>query len=85
VVFIGGSGTQLDALLNQCWQRLAARGRMLVVSISEHSRSRLHLFSQQREAFWSQIAYSKDSLLANQRTLQPQFPVLLVKFVKSTA
>ncbi|TWI50986.1 precorrin-6Y C5,15-methyltransferase (decarboxylating) [Pseudomonas duriflava] len=85
VVFVGGGGRDLSAILNACWARLPSGGRLIASAVTEEARLALHLFDQTEtstDAEWIQLAVSRGDRLAGQRLMRPQLPVLLFKRVK---
>ncbi len=87
VIFIGGSGGDLLALLTYCWSQLCSGGRLVVSALTEKSRADLYCFSQQDDiresnANWTELSISKSDSLQGHIVLRPNFPVLLAKFEK---
>ncbi len=83
VVFIGGSGGELESILAQCWQRLKKGGRLVATSVTEESRGRLMNFIADKQAKWLEISVARGESLGGQRMLRPQRPVLLIAAQKA--
>jgi precorrin-6Y C5,15-methyltransferase (decarboxylating) len=81
-VFVGGSGGDLPGLLNYCWQRLKAGGRLVASAVTEPSRAALYQFGETKGADWREISVSRGERLAGQLLLRPQLPVLLMQVSK---
>ena len=45
VIFVGGSGGELPAILDKCWHRLALGGRLVASAVTENSKQILHQFA----------------------------------------
>ncbi|HXH01813.1 MAG TPA: precorrin-6y C5,15-methyltransferase (decarboxylating) subunit CbiE [Candidatus Competibacteraceae bacterium] len=85
-VFVGGGGPELPAILGVCWQRLRAGGRLVAAAVTEDSKMALYRFADTLPlgaADWVQITVSRGEMLAGQRLLRPQLPVLLMAVEKS--
>ena len=85
VVFVGGGGRDLAAILEACWARLPSGGRLIASAVTEDARMALHGFSQIEPAQddeWIQLAVSRGDRLAGQRLMRPHLPVLLFKRIK---
>lgn len=81
-IFIGGSGGELPALLDYCWQRLQPGGRLVASAVTEVSKMALYQFAAGKAADWRELAVSRGESLAGQLLLRPQLPVLLLQVSK---
>lgn len=83
-VFVGGGGSDLDAILRQSWTRLRAGGRLVASAVTETSRATLLQFGSSigDRVEWSQLAISRPEQLGGQLVLKPRLPVLLMKCSK---
>ncbi len=86
-VFIGGSDSELENLLNQTWQQLPVGGVLVASAVTETSKQSClafadnHLEDADMESV--QIAVSKGDRLAGQMLYRPRLPVTLFKWVKA--
>lgn len=82
-IFVGGGGKDLPVILDACWSRLTAKGRLVAAAVTADACVNLHLFAQNDpHVEWTEIRISRNALLAQQRLMRPQLPVLLMKRVK---
>jgi len=84
-VFIGGSGGNLESLLNYVWDRLTAGGKLIASAVTDKSESILRKFwlanQQQGYAFeWIRLQVSK--MLLDCEEIQNLKPVILFKVRK---
>ena len=85
-VFIGGSGGQLNAILQLAWQRLKPGGRLVASAVTEPSKTTLRQFSQhigQAPVDYLQVAISRQDTIAGQDLLRPALPVTLMCWYKA--
>ncbi len=86
VVFIGGSGGELDSLLGYCWQKLQSGGKLIASAVTEGSEKVLLDFVAKHndcEGEVVKLQVSKTANLASAGELTELKPVTLIKVVKS--
>ncbi|WP_250656029.1 precorrin-6y C5,15-methyltransferase (decarboxylating) subunit CbiE [Alkalimarinus coralli] len=85
-VFIGGSGGQLEQILNTALSRLKPAGKVVASAVTETTKATLIQFAEQTPASvsveWSQIALSRGDSIAGQLVMRPQLPVTLLTLTK---
>jgi len=86
VVFVGGNGGNLLALLEFSFSSLQQGGRLVASAVMQNSVQALHEFAnkyQQQKGEWIQIQVSKTSLLSEIDNLNELQPITLLKVVKN--
>ena len=76
-VYIGGSGGNLAALLDVCWQRLKPGGRLVAAGVTVETRAELQNRTWPAGVSFADIAISHAAPLGSQTTMRAQLPVLL--------
>ncbi len=85
-VFIGGSGGELNAILQVAWQRLKPGGRLVASAVTEPSKATLRQFSQhieQAPTNYLQVSISRHDTIVGQDLLRPALPVTLMCWHKA--
>ena len=88
-VFIGGSGGELERLLDQVWERLPDGGVLVASAVTETTKQSLLAFYEARmhcgDAYsqTTQIMVSRGDQLAGQLLYRPSLPVTLFRFRKT--
>lgn len=88
-VFIGGSGGELERLLDQVWARLPEGGVLVASAVTETTKQTLLAFYDARmhcgDAYsqTTQIMVSRGDQLAGQLLYRPSLPVTLFRFRKT--
>ncbi len=87
-IFVGGGGSdsRFEIILDVCWERLKPGGRMVAAAITEDTKMRLYRYAENTfstvatEGF--EVSISHLAKLNGRRILNPQLPVLLLKWTK---
>ena len=85
-IFIGGSDGELDALLDLCWQRLAADGVMVISAVTEATEQRLDAFVADHpeiEADSLRLAVTRNERVEGQWQQTRKRPVTLLRLRKT--
>lgn len=85
VIFVGGNGGNLPALLDFAWASLKTGGRLVASAVIPDSIASLHAFAdkhQQQAGELVQVQVNKSNSLSENRQLNVYKPVTLLKVVK---
>ena len=88
-IFVGGTGGEMLAIMDFCWQQLAVRGRLVVNCVTETCKSQLQQWLERQSISadaieWTDISISKGSQLAGQLLMRPRLAVRLLKITKES-
>ncbi|MEG2810419.1 MAG: precorrin-6Y C5,15-methyltransferase (decarboxylating) subunit CbiT, partial [Akkermansia sp.] len=82
-IFIGGGGADLQRILNECYDKLASGGRMVVSSVTIESLQILYSWHPERRASFLELTVAKEQSLAGKyHHLQLQNRISLFTFSK---
>jgi len=82
-IYLGGNGGHLSELLDICWRRLPAGGRLVAAGVTLETRGELQNHRWTAKVEFSDIAISHAAPLGARTVMRAQLPVLLATAVKS--